>query len=87
MTYAVMPPRSIPTLDSVVYNNSTFDSNLQENCIFARILLYTVEPIFLSEYVRQIFNISDILSKKASVGNSINRRNITTNKIIEFCDG
>ena len=34
-----MPPRSIPTPDSVVYNNSMFDRNTQENRVFTRFLV------------------------------------------------
>ena len=40
MTYAVVPPRSIPTLDSVVYNDSIFNRNSQENYVFTRFLLF-----------------------------------------------
>ena len=37
--YAVMPPRFIPTSDSVVYNDSIFIINTQENHVFARFLV------------------------------------------------
>lgn len=39
LVYAVMPPRFIPTSDSVVYNDSIFDRNTQENHVFARFLV------------------------------------------------
>ena len=42
MTYAVVPPRSIPTLDSVVYNDSIFNRNSQENYVFTRFLLFLI---------------------------------------------
>ena len=34
-----MPPRFIPTSDSVVYNDSIFIINTQENHVFARFLV------------------------------------------------
>ena len=39
LVYAVMPPRSIPTPDSVVYNDSIFSRNTQGNHVFARFLV------------------------------------------------
>lgn len=40
LVHAIMPSRSIPTPDSVVYNDSIFSRNAQENRAFARFLVF-----------------------------------------------
>ena len=39
---SVIPPRYIPTPDSVVYNNSIFNRDAQGNPVFARFLLFKI---------------------------------------------
>ena len=38
LVYAVMPPKSIPILDRVLYNNNISDKITQENHVFAQLL-------------------------------------------------
>lgn len=71
LIYAVMPPRFIPTPDSVVYNNIIFNKNTQENAVFTQISISFAAVSIVSllykeklKYQQVLFNL--IIEEKAN---------------------
>ena len=68
MIYAVMPPRSIPTSDSVVYNDSMFGRNTQGNYAFARFLV-SLQQGFMR--LPQLTSVVSVTSLRYNEGNNL----------------
>lgn len=62
LVHAIMPSRSIPTPDSVVYNDSIFSRNAQENRAFARFLVFLERIPVISMMAGALRNTSAVIS-------------------------
>lgn len=66
-----MPPRSIPTSDSVVYNDSIFDRNTQENHVFARFLVSLSQSFVGLPQLPQLTSVVPVIFLLYNEGNNL----------------
>ena len=71
LVYAVMPPRSIPTPDSVVYNDSMFGRNTQGNHVFAQFLV-SLQQSFIR--LSQLTSVVSEISLRYNEGNNLDSK-------------